>query len=416
MSEPGHLLDARELEYTVNGKPILAGVDFIAKSGDLVGVIGPNGAGKTTLLRIICGLIRPTRGAVLLSGRQLQSIPPKEKARMVSYMSQEDVVDLGFNVLEIVLMGRYPHLGAFRGESMEDRELAGRMLSYVGLPGFESRPFGELSGGERQLVLFAKTLVQDAGLVVLDEPSSHLDMRHEDSIFSMAQELAGEGRAVVASVHNLNVAAHYCSSLLLLDKGSVSGRGEPGAVLEAGTLERVYGVKTFVSRSIGTGSLMVGVVPPRASRKGMRIHVIGGAGSAVNLTRELHRLGFVLTGGIAHAFDSDEILWKSLGIEHRSIGAFSRITDRDVGDAAPLVEGAEIVVLCSFPIGMANVGNLELASRARRLVVLRPEKGDVERSFFAAEAREAFERLCRGAECTTRTELLSIITSGVPRE
>jgi iron complex transport system ATP-binding protein len=335
---------------------------------------------------------------------------------MVSYMSQEDIADLGFSVIEILLMGRYPHLGMFKSESEGDREEALRMLSYVGLSGFENRPFGGLSGGERQLALFAKILVQDAGLVVLDEPSSHLDIRHEDSIFSMAQELAREGRAVIASVHNLNVAAHYCTSLLLLDKGAVAGRGEPGAVLDPEALGRVYGVRTLVSRSATTGSLTVGVVPFRASRGGTRIHIIGGAGSAVNLTRELYRLGFSLTGGIAHSYDSDESLWKSLGIPYHSVGAFSRISDPDIEDAAGLMESAEIVVLCAFPIGMGNSGNLKFAARAKRLVVLLPEKLDVQRSFFTEEAREAFTGLCRSAESATQEALLVMLKQRRPGE
>ena len=131
-------------------------------------------------------------------------------------MSQDTAQSFPFTVMEILLMGRYPHLGRFAPESIEDRERARRTLSYVGLAGLEERDFSELSGGERQLVLFAKTLVQDTEALVLDEPSSSLDIRHQDRIFSMAQELARENRAVITSVHNLGVAAEYCSRLVLL--------------------------------------------------------------------------------------------------------------------------------------------------------------------------------------------------------
>ncbi len=404
-------IEARGLSYSVDGKSILNGVDVRTKGGELIGIIGPNGAGKTTLLRLLCGLIRPTDGSVLLCGRRLPDIPQKERARMVSYMSQDDVADLGFSVLDIVLMGRYPHLGAFQAESAEDREAAGRMLSYVGLNGFEESVFARLSGGERQLALFAKTLVQEAGTVLLDEPSSHLDLRHEDSIFSMAQELAREGRAVMATVHNLNVAAHYCSGLVLLSRGSVAARGGPSEVLDSEVLSRVYGVKTAVSRNAVTGSLGVWVEPPRAAHGGMRVHLIGGAGSAVNLTRELYRMGFSLSGGISHAYDTDEALWKSLGIEHRSVGAFSRISAEDVESAAGLAADAEITVLCPFPIGTGNLANLELAGRARRLIVLLPEKYDIERSFYAPEARKAFDGLLERSESMTYARIMELFSS-----
>ena len=244
----------------------------------------------------------------------------------------------------------------FERESAQDRENARRALSYVGLPGFEDRQFSELSGGERQLVLFAKSLVQDTPCVVLDEPSSSLDIRHQDRIFSMAQELAREGRAVVASVHNLDVAAQYCSRLLLLEKGRAAADGSPRDVLTPPVLDRVYGVRTLVSPNAVTGTVTVAVVPPRAVGRSARIHLVGGAGSAVNLTRELYRLGYLLSGGIAHEHDSDEKLWRSLGIPCASVGAFSRITDEDVSAAAPGVEAVDLLVLCPFPVGTGQPG------------------------------------------------------------
>ncbi len=405
----GPLLEASGLGFEVSGKSILDGVDFTVGRGELLGVIGPNGAGKTTLLRLLCGLLPPTHGRVLLSGKPLESIGHRERARLVSFMSQDIAQDFGFRVLEVVLMGRYPHLGRFERESGEDVEKARRTLSYVGLSGCEDRPFGELSGGERQLVLFAKVLLQETELIALDEPSSHLDIKHQDTIFSMAEELASEGKAVIASVHNLNVASHYCRRLLLLADGKTAAAGSPDEVLLADRLERVYGVKTLVSRSAATGSLDVSVVPFRAGKGGVRVHLIGGAGSAVNLTRELYRSGFSLTGGIAHARDSDETLWKNLGVDCFSVDAFSRISDRDIEGAATLVREAEVVVLCPFPVGAGNAGNLRLAARAKKLVILESGRGDSARSFFSKEGKELFDGLCRSAERMTHEQLMSML-------
>ncbi len=405
----GPLLEASGLGFEVSGKRILDGVDFTVRRGEMLGVIGPNGAGKTTLLRLICGLLPPTYGRVLLSGKPLESIGHRERARLVSFMSQDIAQDFGFRVLEVVLMGRYPRLGRFERESGEDVEKARRTLSYVGLSGFEDRPFGGLSGGERQLVLFAKVLAQETELIALDEPSSHLDIKHQDTIFSMAEELASEGKAVVASVHNLNVASHYCRRLLLLDHGKTAAAGSPDEVLLADRLTRVYGVKTLVSRSAATGSIDVSVVPFRVKESGARVHLIGGAGSAVNLTRELYRSGFPLTGGISHARDSDETLWKNLGVRCFSVDAFSRISDRDIEEATPLIKEAEVVVLCPFPVGAGNVGNLRLAARAKKLVIIEPGRGDAARSFFAPEGKELFDALCRFAERMTHEQLMSTL-------
>jgi len=401
------LVRTQNLGWKIGGATILQNIDISVERGELVGVIGPNGAGKTTLLRLLAGLLVPSEGAVFLDGRNLAGMDARSRARKLAFMSQEAAQNFPFTVMEILLMGRYPHLGRFEREAAEDHEKARRTLSYVGLSGLENRGFGELSGGERQLVLFAKALVQDTETLVLDEPSSNLDIRHQDRIFSMAQELAGEKRAVLTSVHNLGVAAQYCSRLLLLEMGRVAADGRPEEVLRSEILDRVYSVHTLVSPSMATGSLTVTVLPSRAGATGARVHLIGGAGSAVNLTRELHRLGYALGGGIAHEHDSDERLWRNLGIDCASVGAFSRIDDDEVLKAARMVESADVTVLCSFPIGPGNQGNLNLAARARRLIVLVPGPGDVPRTFFSNEGKTIFENLCRNASVLTYEELIS---------
>lgn len=393
----GVLLQARGLKWVVGNTTIIDGIDLAVERGELVGVIGPNGAGKTTLLRLLAGVRVPAAGEVLLDGKGIGSMESRSRARLVSFMTQDISQVFPFTVMEILLMGRYPHLGRFQRESTEDRGRARRMLSYVGLPAMEDRDFSGLSGGERQLVLFARALVQETEGLLLDEPSSSLDIHHEDRIFSMSQELAREGRAVIASVHNLSVAAQYCSRLVLLSKGRIACDGRPEQVLKSEILDKVYGVRTMVSPSLATGSLTVTVVPRDTSAQGTRVHLIGGAGSAVNLTRELYRLGCPLTGGIAHEHDSDEKLWRSLGIRCVTVGAFSRITDEQVGEAASFVERADLTILCSFPIGVGNLGNLRLASRARRLAVLKEGQEEVPRTFFSQEGRVLFEQVCAGA-------------------
>ena len=407
----GVLIRARGLTWAVGNTAIIDGIDLAVERGELVGVIGPNGAGKTTLLRLLAGVRVPTAGEVLLDGRGIGSMDSRRRARLVSFMTQDISQVFPFTVMEILLMGRYPHLGRFQRESTGDRERARRMLSYVGLPAVEEREFSGLSGGERQLVLFARALVQETDALLLDEPSSSLDIHHEDRIFSMSQELAREGRAVVASVHNLSVAAHYCSRLVLLERGHVARDGTPEQVLRSEILDTVYGVRTMVSPSLATGSLTVSVVPRDANAQGMRVHLIGGAGSAVNLTRELYRLGCSITGGIAHEHDSDEKLWKSLGIRCTTVGAFSRITDEQVDEAASFVEQADLTILCSFPIGVANIGNLGLAARARRLVVVMTGRDGVPRTFFSQEGSALFDQVCAGARILDHEAIIARLVS-----
>ena len=359
-------------------------------------------------------MLTPSSGKVLLQGRPLRQIRLRERARTISYLSQETTTTFSYPVLDILLMGRYPFLGRFKRESESDLDRTRRALAYVGLAGFEERYFNELSGGERQLVLFAKILVQEAELLLLDEPTSNLDIKHQDQFFSMASELSREKKAVIAAVHNLDIASQYCTRLILLHEGRVAAQGRPEEVLRSERLDSVYGIKTMVTRNTSTGALVVNVAPRmRAGRAPRpRIHIIGGAGSAINLTRELVRLGYRISGGIAHEYDADQKLWSSLEIPSVVIGAFSRIDEADLQKAYPMVGEAELTVLCCFPFGPGNEGNLALAKRARRLVVLEPASQEEERLFFSHDARDAFAELAAHAQQMSYRRLSELLESG----
>ena len=179
------MLSVNSVGYSINGVEILRGVTLSIAEGEFVGIIGPNGAGKTTLLKLILGLIRLTTGDVTLYGQSISALAPRERAKLQAYLSQDVMTTFSFPVLDIVLMGRYPYLSRFAVESDADIEVARRALAYVGMQDFENRLFNELSGGERQLVLFAKVLAQDATLLILDEPTSNLDIRHQDQFFCL---------------------------------------------------------------------------------------------------------------------------------------------------------------------------------------------------------------------------------------
>jgi iron complex transport system ATP-binding protein len=409
-----NLIEAREVSFSIADKQIIDRISISVKRGEFVGLVGPNGAGKTTLLRLLIGVLNPTGGEILLDSRRLQEIRLRERARQVSYLSQETTTVFPYPVLDILLMGRYPFLGRFQRESESDLEKARRALAYVGLRGFEERYFNELSGGERQLVLFAKILVQETELLLLDEPTSNLDIKHQDLFFSMACELSREKKAVVAAVHNLNIASQYCSRLILLHRGRVAIEGKPEEVLRSERLDTVYETKTVVTRNTSTGAVVVNVAPhTRAGRSPMPlIHVIGGAGSAINLTRELVRLGYRISAGVAHEYDADQKLWQALEIPSLVIGAFSHITERDLQRGIPLVEEADLTILCSFPIGPGNQGNLELAAHAKRLIIIETGPREEPRLFFSSSAESEFSALTEKSEQMDYGRLCELLESG----
>ena len=389
------VLAAAGLHYSIGAARLLDGVNLELRRGELVGLIGPNGAGKSTLLRNLIGYFRPTAGGVTVQGRPVHEYSSRERAKRVSYLSQYGPDQFPFPVREVVEMGSYPVIGLGRSPGLREREAAMRALSYVGLEHLADRSFPSLSGGERQLVLFARVLVQESPIILLDEPTASLDIGHETTLLQMVRDLCEEGYSAIIAMHNLNVAAEYCRRLVLMNDGRVRAEGSPDEVLTRELIEECYHTAVHVGRNESTGGLIVSPVPPGGAARDLRVHVIGGAGSAVNITRFLHRIGCTVTGGVAHELDSDARLWKALGIRYVEVPAFSEIDEERLEEASAFLAQADLTILCAFPFGKGNAGNLELAGRAKRLVILEEEPGGCARDFLVdpERVRPEFERL-----------------------
>lgn len=249
------LLAASGLRFRYPGAPRHAvdEVDVAVPEGALVGVIGPNGSGKSTLVKLLLGALEPDRGEIRLLGRRLSSWRRREMARRVGVVPQNESVTFPVSVREFVAMGRYPHLGPWRTEGPEDRVAVERALARCDVESLAGRAFSTLSGGERQLARVARALAQEPDLLVLDEPTVSLDVRHEMEIYELLRELVGGGTTVLLVTHNLNAAARYADRLLLLHEGRARAEGPPGEVLTRETVEDVYGWPVRVVRHPGPG-------------------------------------------------------------------------------------------------------------------------------------------------------------------
>jgi iron complex transport system ATP-binding protein len=236
------LLSLVEVEHDFGAGTVLRGVSCEVGRGEFLAVIGPNGAGKSTLLRAAAGLLRPKGGRVFLDGRPIESRPRREVARRLALVPQETTLAFPFRALEIVLMGRHPHLGPWQIEGAADRDLARRALERVGLAGFEGRRFHEMSGGERQRLVLARAIAQQAPILLLDEPTAFLDLRHQAAIYDILADLSAAGSAVVVVTHDVNLAGAYCRRALVLRDGRVRASGAPAEVFRRELLEEVYGV------------------------------------------------------------------------------------------------------------------------------------------------------------------------------
>ncbi|REC54031.1 ABC transporter ATP-binding protein [Rhodosalinus sediminis] len=232
-------LALRNLSVTLRGRPVLRDVSLSVARGEVVGLIGPNGAGKTTLMRAALGLL-PFTGESDLAAR-----PAAERARTAAWLPQSREIAWPMSVERLVTLGRLPHLGAGQGAGPEDRAAVDRALDRLGLAAFRERAATRLSGGEQARALIARALAQETPLLLADEPIAGLDPAHQIGAMQTFAALAGEGRAVVVSLHDLGLAVRHCTRLVLLDAGRVVADGPPGEVLTPARLAEVFRIRAF---------------------------------------------------------------------------------------------------------------------------------------------------------------------------
>jgi iron complex transport system ATP-binding protein len=226
---------------------VLYDVSLDVEPGAIVGLLGPNGSGKTTLLRIVAGVIKPLGGRVLVAGTPIERLTRRELARRVAVVPQETHSTFDFTVMDMVLMGRYPHLGPFELEGPADQAIAREALEATGTAALEARPFASLSGGEKQRVVIATALAQAADVLLLDEPTAALDLRYQFEIAELLQRLnADRGTTMIVSTHDLNLAAALCRQIVLLKEGRVVARGPTRETLTAENVRLLYGVDADV--------------------------------------------------------------------------------------------------------------------------------------------------------------------------
>ena len=236
--------------WSIDGKQILRDISLAVEPGSITGLIGPNGSGKSTLLRCIYRALKPDSGTITLDGSDLIRMDSRETARRVAVVLQEYPSDFQFTVGEIVSMGRNPHKGMFDRDTSADRGIIREALARVGLAGFSHRNFNTLSGGEKQRVIIARTLAQQASFLVLDEPTNHLDIRYQLETMELVRDL---GLTTLAALHDLNIAADYCDLIHVIDRGRIVASGRPAEVLQPDIIEEVFGVGALVGPDPLTG-------------------------------------------------------------------------------------------------------------------------------------------------------------------
>ncbi|MFD1954451.1 ABC transporter ATP-binding protein [Paenibacillus thailandensis] len=243
------MFEARDVVKEVHRRTVLNGISFSFQAGRLYGIIGPNGAGKSTLLKLLSGVSSPDGGQLLMEGEPVGGIPRKRLARRLAVLQQGGLPPAGFTVREAVAMGRYPYQNWLGDEREDAGPMIEEALRAMGLADLQHRPLDRLSGGERQRAALAKVFVQETGVILLDEPTTHLDIGYQVQLMDTVRSWQKEkGLSVIAVLHELNLAAMYCDELLLLHQGRIAAFGPPEQVLTAGIIRDVYGTEAIVVR------------------------------------------------------------------------------------------------------------------------------------------------------------------------
>ncbi len=389
-------LKVKDVDAYYGSKKVLASIDFNAAHGEFLGIIGPNGSGKTTLLRTISRILRPRKGTILLDERAIEELNERDFACRFALVPQETAINFEFSALDIVLMGRNPHLRRWELESQKDIEIAKRCMELTNCWHLADRRITELSGGEKQLVLIARALTQEPEVLLLDEPTSHLDINYQIEIMELLKRLTRqEGLIVIAVIHDLNLAAHYCDRLVLLHRGRVVSIGTPESVLNPDNIKNTFGVDVIVWRYAITNHYYVSPAPVQNRYKDKdrdtRIHLICGGGAGASLMHTLTERGYRVTVGVVNLLDTDCEVAQHLGIPVVTEAPFSPISDKALHEVMRMIQEADVVIVSDMPVGFGNLRNLEAAKKASELdkpVLI--FNGIEERDFASGEATKLF--------------------------
>ena len=237
-------LEAKDIEAVLGGTPILRGVSLEVDHNDFVGIIGPNGSGKSTLLKCIYRVLKPQAGIVKLDGTDIRELSYKKSAQTIAVLAQHNYYNFEFSVQDVVLMGRSPHKRTMERDNAQDYAIVAQALETVGMSDMAKRSFSTLSGGEQQRVILARALAQQTPCLILDEPTNHLDIKYQLQLLDIVK---GLNRTVISAIHDLNIAAMYCTWLVVMKDGQVVTQGTPRQVLTPELIREVYEVEATVS-------------------------------------------------------------------------------------------------------------------------------------------------------------------------
>ncbi len=417
------LLNVDGVECHYGSLKVLEDVSLSVKGGDFMGVLGPNGSGKTTLLKSISRILKPHKGTILLDETDIYSLKSSDVAKQMAVVPQDTSIGFNFSALDIVLMGRNPHMKRFQMESANDIAIARKVMNLTNIWHLAERPINELSGGEKQRVVISRALAQEPKILLLDEPYTHLDIVNQLEIMDLVKDLCLKEKLVVLAVfHDFNLAARYCNSVVMLRKGKIFSAGSLAEVLTSENIKNVFDVDAIVTKHLVTNSVFVIPLSPQKASPSRKcsIHLICGAGTGTALMKILLDEGYSVTAGVLNVLDSDFETAQFLKIPVTSEAPFSPITEKTHEANLAMISEASTVVVTSVPFGYGNLQNLEaaLAALERGIPTFVIEEVPIEKRDFAkGKAKMLIAELKKGGAefVKNQNELLSMLNVSVEK-
>ena len=388
---------------------VLKDVSFAVKSGQFLGILGPNGSGKSTLLKSISRVLKPKKGAILIGETDIYKMKTVDVAKQLAVVPQETPVTFDFTALDVVLMGRNPHMARFKMEGKKDVTIAKNSMELTRTWEFAERPVTDLSGGERQRVIIARALTQEPQILLLDEPTTHLDISNQLEIMDLIKQLSKTKKMLVVAVfHDFNLAARYCDSIILLKNGKIVAAGKSDDTLTSENIKKVFTVDTIVKKHPITGSLHVIPIsrPLNLKQRSLSIHLICGCGTGSPLMKILLDEGYSVTAGVLNLLDTDQETAQLLGVPTATEAPFSPITEEAHEANLKLMRKSKVLVITPTQFGEGNLRNLGAAEKAveEGIPTIILEDGPIEeRDFTKGEATEYFIKLKKKGAITVNS-------------
>lgn len=395
-------IKADKISFSYDREKILDELSLTIDKGRFVSIIGPNGSGKSTLLKNITAEFTPQKGAVLLEDRDIFKIKKKELAQKIAVVPQETGGNFAFSVLDTVLMGRMPHQKRFQTDSDRDLEIARWAMEITNIWHLQDRTIDELSGGEKQRVIVARALAQEPRVLLLDEPTSHLDIQHQLELLELLADLnQTRGLTVIAVLHDLNLAAQFSHEVIMLDNGRIMAWGPPEQVLTAQNIRKSYHIEVAITTNEITGRF--NIIPlskqkgSRGKAQGLKVHLVCGGGSGMYLMEQLYQSGFSVSCGVLNIGDSDWRKAKELKIGLSEEAPFSPISEKALIANKKLLARSDLIAILPVPFGYGNLANLsqvvEALDQEEKTVIIVEQIDISQRDFTGGQAARLINRL-----------------------